>query len=134
MSGYSEKVLDHFQRPRNVGVLEDAHGVGEWGDPECGDFLKVFLKVEGDTITDVKYQIRGCPASIACASAMSELAMGRNLDDAMMIVDEDIVEALDGLPEAKLHCSNLGAIGLKKAITDYFEKYVAQGGASTHGS
>jgi nitrogen fixation protein NifU and related proteins len=130
MSGYSDKVLDHFQRPRNAGILEDANGVGEFGDPGCGDFLKVFLKVEGDTITDVKYQIRGCPASIACASAMSELAMGKNLDDAMMIMDEDIVEALDGLPEHKLHCSNLGAVGLKKAITDYFEKYVAQGGVA----
>ncbi len=125
MSGYSEKVLDHFQHPRNVGIIENANGIGEFGDPGCGDFLKVFLRVEEQSITNVKYQIRGCPASIACASAMSELAIGRNLDDAMMIVDEDIVEALDGLPEAKLHCSNLGAIGLKKAITDYFEKYVA---------
>lgn len=129
MNGYSDKVLDHFQRPRNVGAMENAHGIGEFGDAECGDFVKVFLKVEGDTVIDVKYQVRGCPASIACASAMSELAKGKNLDDAMMIVDEDIAEALGGLPEHKIHCSNLGAGGLKKALTDYFERYVVQGGA-----
>ncbi len=128
MNAYSEKVIDHFQKPRNAGIIENADGVGEFGDPGCGDFLKVFLRVEGDVVADIRYQIRGCPASIACASAMSELAIGRSLDDAMMIVDEDIVEALDGLPEHKLHCSNLGAVGLKKAITDYFERHVAGGG------
>jgi len=126
---YSQKVIEHFQHPRNAGVIDDANGVGEFGDPECGDFLKVFLRVEGGTITYVKYQIRGCPASIACASAMSELAMGKNLDDAMMIADEDIVEALDGLPEPKLHCSNLGAMGLKKALIDYFDNHALKGGA-----
>ena len=123
MNIYNEVVLDHFQHPRNAGMLEDANGIGEFGDPGCGDFLKVFLKVEDHTVTDVKYQIRGCPASIACASAMSELAMGKNLDDAMMIVDEDIVEALNGLPGPKLHCSNLGAMALKKAIIDYFDNH-----------
>lgn len=128
MKIYSEKVLDNFQRPRNAGVIDDANGVGEFGDPECGDFLKVFLRVEGDTIADVKYQIRGCPASIACASAMSELAMGKSPDDAMMITDEDIVEALDGLPEPKLHCSNLGAVGLKKALIDYFDNHARKRG------
>jgi nitrogen fixation protein NifU and related proteins len=123
VDGYSEEVLDHFQHPRNAGVIEDASGVGESGDPGRGDYLKVFLKVEGHTITDVKYQARGCPASIACASAMSELAIGKNLDDAIMIADEDIVEALNGLPETKLYCSNLGSMALRKAIIDYFDNH-----------
>jgi len=124
MAEYSEKVIDHFNNPRNAGIIEDASGIGEIGDPSCGDFLKVFIKVENDVVTDVKYQIRGCPAAIACASAMTELAMGKNLDDAMMISEDDIVDVLDGLPEFKIHCSALGATGLRKAIMDYFEKYV----------
>lgn len=124
MIEYSEKVVEHFHSPRNAGVIEDANGIGEIGDLSCGDFLRVYIKVENDVVTDVKYQIQGCPAAIACASAMTELAIGRHLDDAMMISEDDIVNALDGLPEIKLHCSNLGAAGLKKAITDYFEKYV----------
>jgi nitrogen fixation protein NifU and related proteins len=120
---YSEKVVDHFQHPRNAGVIESANGVGESGDPGRGDFLKVFLKVEDHAITDVKYQVRGCPASIACASAMSELAMGKNVDEAMMIADEDIVETLEGLPESKLHCSNLASMALRKAIIDHFDHH-----------
>ena len=124
MVEYSEKVIDHFNNPRNAGIIEDASGIGEIGDQSCGDFLRVFIKVEKDVVTDVKYQIRGCPAAIACASAMTELAIGKNLDDAMMILEDDIVDALDGLPEFKIHCSALGATGLRKAIMDYFEKYV----------
>jgi nitrogen fixation NifU-like protein len=124
MNRYSDKVLEHFSNPRNAGIIDDANGVGEIGDPDCGDFMKVYIKVEGDIVTDVKYQIRGCPASIACASAMTELALGKSLDDAMMITDDDIVNALDGLPEFKIHCSALGATGLQKAIMDYFEKHV----------
>ena len=124
MGIYSKKVLEHFSNPKNAGIIDDANGVGEIGDPDCGDFMKVYIKVEGDIVTDVKYQIRGCPASIACASAMTELAKGRNLDDVMMITDDDIVKELDGLPEFKIHCSALGATGLQKAIMDYFDKYV----------
>lgn len=124
MNEYSEKVIEHFKNPKNVGMIENASGIGEIGDPDCGDFMKVFIKVEGDTVTDVKYQIKGCPASIACASAMTELTIGKNLDDAIMIDEEDIVKALDGLPEYKLHCSNLGASGLKMAVMDYLQKYV----------
>ena len=124
MAEYSEKVIDHFNNPRNAGIIEDASGIGEIGDPSCGDYLKVFIKVKNDVVTDVKYQIRGCPASIACASAMTGLAIGKNLDDAMMMLEDDIVDALDGLPEFKIHCSALGATGLRKAIMDYFEKYV----------
>ena len=126
MRGYSKKVIEHFLNPKNSGIIEDADGIGEIGDPSCGDFLRVFIKVEGNTVTDVKYQIRGCPASIACASAMTELTIGKNLDDVMMLTDDDIVKELDGLPEFKIHCSALAASGLQKAIIDYFEKYVSR--------
>lgn len=125
MIEYSAKVVEHFQSPKNVGTIEDADGVGEIGDPTCGDFLKVYVSIDDDIVTDVKYQIRGCPAAIACASVMTELAIGKNLDDAIMITEEDIVKALDGLPEFKIHCSALGAAGLQKAIIDYFQKYVS---------
>ncbi len=124
MGFYSEKVVAHFKAPRNAGSLPDADGIGEIGDPGCGDFMRVFIKVEGNVITDVKYQIKGCPASIAVASAMTELAIGKDLDDALMLTDEDVVEALDGLPEEKLHCSVLGITGLRKAIQDHFMKYI----------
>jgi len=124
MNIYTKKVLEHFKNPKNAGVIEDPDGIGEIGDPDCGDFLRVFIKVDDNTIRDVKYQIRGCPASIACASAMTEMAKGKNLDDAMMITDDDIVNELDGLPEFKIHCSALAATGLQKAIIDYFERYI----------
>jgi nitrogen fixation NifU-like protein len=122
VTAYSRKVLEHFNNPKNAGVIEDANGVGEVGDADCGDFMKVYLKVEDDMVKDVKYQIKGCPASIACASAMTELAIGKPLDDVMCLSEDDIVDALDGLPEFKLHCSVLGAVGLRRAIIDYFEK------------
>lgn len=122
MIRYSQKVLDHFLRPRNVGEIKDADGVGQIGDPSCGDFLKVYVKVEGERIVDVKYQIRGCPAAIACASVMTELAIGKNIEDALFIEDQDIVDALDGLPDFKLHCSVLSADALKAALIDYLER------------
>jgi nitrogen fixation protein NifU and related proteins len=122
MVEYSEKVIDHFKNPRNAGIIEDANGIGEIGDPDCGDFMKVFIKVEDQIVKEVKFQIKGCPASIACASAMTELAKGKHLEDAMFITDEEIIEALDGLPEHKVHCSALGASGLAHAIMDYFER------------
>lgn len=127
MSEYSIKVIEHFKNPKNVGSIEEADGIGEIGDPDCGDFMKVYIRVENNIITDVKYQIKGCPASIACASAMTELAIGRNLDDAMMLSDTEIMDALNGLPDHKLHCSNLGASGLKKAVMDHFERFIAKG-------
>jgi len=126
MVEYSEKVIEHFKNPKNAGMIDDANGIGEIGDPSCGDFMKAYIKVENDVVSDVKYQIKGCPASIACASAMTELAIGRRLDDAMVITDDDIVAALDGLPEFKVHCSALGASGLQMAIMDYFEKHVSR--------
>ena len=126
MFEYGEKVLQHFQNPKNVGVIEDADGIGEINVQECGDLLRVFIKVEKDVVTDVKYQIRGCPAAIACASAMTELAIGKSIEEAMLVSEDDIVEALDGLPEFKLHCSNLGAAGLRRAIVNYFENCVSK--------
>lgn len=124
MYGYSKKVIEHFLNPKNAGIIEDADGIGEIGDPNCGDFLRVYIKVEGDTVTDVKYQIRGCPASIACASAMTELVIGKDLEDVITLTEDDIVNELDGLPEFKIHCSALAASGLRKAIVDYFEKHL----------
>jgi nitrogen fixation NifU-like protein len=125
MGFYSEKVVAHFKEPRNVGILDDADGIGEIGDPTCGDFMRVFIKVDKNVIKDVKYQIRGCPASIAVASAMTELAIGKDLDDALMLTDVDVLEALDGLPEEKLHCSVLGITGLRKAIQDHFMRHIS---------
>ncbi|MDP2268886.1 MAG: iron-sulfur cluster assembly scaffold protein [Deltaproteobacteria bacterium] len=127
MNHYSDKVIEHFSNPRNAGVIENADGVGEVGDPDCGDFMRVYIKIEGHIVTDVKYQIKGCPASIACASAMTEMAIGQDLDDVMMLSDDDIVVALDGLPEFKVHCSALGAGGLQKAVIDYFDKRAVSG-------
>jgi nitrogen fixation NifU-like protein len=126
MGFYSEQVVAHFKEPKNAGVIEDADGIGEMGDPTCGDFMRVFIKVEGNIITDVKYQIKGCPASIAVASAMTELAIGKDLDEALMLTDDDVVEALDGLPDEKLHCSVLGITGLRKAIQDHFMRYTSR--------
>lgn len=120
MFNYSEKVLDHFMNPRNIGSLDDADGIGEIGDPECGDQLKVYIKIENRMIKDIRYQIQGCPAAIACASAMTELVKGKMLDDAIIISDDDIVDAIDGLPEFKIHCSALGAAGFRVAIMDFY--------------
>ncbi len=125
MNEYTEIVMDHFHNPRNVGIINNHDGVGEVGDPGCGDFLRVYIKVEDNIIEAVRYQIRGCPASIACASVMTELTIGKDLDEAMMIDDMDIVKALGGLPEYKLHCSNLGATGLKKAIMNHLARCVS---------
>jgi nitrogen fixation NifU-like protein len=124
MGFYSEKVVAHFRAPKNAGIIEDADGIGEIGDPSCGDFMRVFISVEGNTISDVKYQIKGCPASIAVASVMTELAIGKDLDEAILLTDEDVLRALDGLPEEKIHCSVLGITGLRKAIQDHFMRYV----------
>jgi len=123
MNEYSDKVIMHFQNPKNAGIIENADGIGEIGDPDCGDFMKVYIKVENDIITDIKYQIKGCPASIACASAMTEIAIGLKIEDAMVLREEAIVEALEWLPEYKLHCSNLSAGALRIAINDRFEKF-----------
>ncbi|MFZ5752772.1 MAG: iron-sulfur cluster assembly scaffold protein [Bacillota bacterium] len=123
---YTEKILDHFTNPRNLGVLEDADGIGVLGDPGCGDYIKVYIKVTDDHISDIRFQIAGCPAAIACGSAMTELAKGKSIDEAAEICDADILEYLGGLPEEKAHCSNLGAGALQNAIINYLVKALQQ--------
>ena len=117
--GYSETLLDHFRHPRNVGRIPEPDGVGTVGDPACGDAMRVWIRVEDNRLADVKFQCKGCPAAIACGSAMTELATGRDLDSAAEITDEAVEDALGGLPESKRHCSNLAAAALEQAIYDH---------------
>ena len=119
---YSEKVMEHFRNPRNVGVIEDANGVGEVGNPLCGDMMTIYLKVKAERIDDIKFQTFGCGSAIAVSSMLTELAKGRTIDGAKGITNKDVAKALDGLPKNKLHCSNLGADALQLAIKDYEEK------------
>lgn len=119
---YSEKVMDHFTNPRNVGVMEDADGIGEEGNPVCGDAMKIFIKVKDNVITDLKFQTFGCASAIAVSSMVTEMAKGMTLDEAMKITKASLAEALDGLPPQKMHCSNLGADALHKAIENYKNK------------
>ncbi len=119
---YSEKVMEHFQNPRNVGVIKDADGVGQVGNPVCGDMMSFYIKVKDNHIADVKFQTFGCGAAIAVSSMVSEMAMGKTLEEAMKITNKSVAEELGGLPKNKLHCSNLGADALHKAIEDYLEK------------
>jgi len=119
---YSDKVLDHFHNPRNVGYFEDAEGMSQVGDPDCGDYLFLFLRIRESRITKASFLCRGCPAAIACASVTTELVTGRTVNEAWEITDQTILDALDGLPEAKLHCSNLGATALQVALFDYFDR------------
>ncbi len=119
---YGEKVIDHFQNPRNLGRLDDPDGVGEYGDPGCGDTFWVYIKVEGGRIDDIRFQVYGCPSAVACGSALTEMAKGRTLDDALRIRNEDVLRALGGLPDPKEHCSNLGAEALHRAVYDYLRR------------
>ncbi len=119
---YSEKVMDHFTNPRNVGEMADADGVGTEGNPVCGDMMKIFIKVKNDKITEAKFQTFGCGAAIAVSSIVTEMAQGMTLDEALKITKASLAEALDGLPPQKMHCSNLGADALRKAIEDYKSK------------
>ncbi len=116
---YSDKVMDHFQNPRNVGELENADGVGTVGNATCGDIMKIFIKVDNDKISDIKFKTFGCGAAIATSSMATELAKGKNVEEAMELTNKAVAEALDGLPAAKMHCSNLAADALKKAINNY---------------
>ncbi len=116
---YTDKVMDHFSNPRNVGEIEDANGVGEVGNASCGDIMKIFLKVEDNIIKDVKFKTFGCGAAIATSSMVTEMAIGKTLDEALVLTNEAVAEALDGLPPAKMHCSNLAADALHEAIKDY---------------
>ena len=119
---YSEKVMDHFSNPRNVGELENADGVGEVGNPVCGDMMTFYIKVQCDKIADIKFKTFGCVAAISVSSMVSEMAMGKSLEEAKTITNKSVAKALDGLPKQKLHCSNLGAEALTKAIEDFENK------------
>jgi nitrogen fixation NifU-like protein len=119
---YSATVMDHFSNPRNAGVMEDPDGVGEVGNPMCGDMMTFFIKVKDDTLVDVKFQTFGCVAAIAVSSMVSELAKGKTLDEAMQINANTVAKELQGLPKNKMHCSNLGDEALHKAIEDYRNK------------
>lgn len=119
---YTDKVMDHFQNPRNVGEISDADGVGEVGNAVCGDIMKIYLKVEDDRIADVKFKTFGCGAAIATSSMVTEMVKGKTLEEALQITNKAVAEALDGLPPQKMHCSNLAADALHKAIEDYRAK------------
>ncbi|MBA1342850.1 MAG: Iron-sulfur cluster assembly scaffold protein IscU 2 [ANME-2 cluster archaeon] len=119
---YSEKVLDHFANPRNVGEISDADGVGTVGNPTCGDMTTVYIRVKDGRITDIKFKTFGCAAAIATASMTTELALGKTLDEALAMSRNDVADALDGLPPVKMHCSNLAADALHAAIEEYLAK------------
>ena len=123
MALYSEKVMDHFRNPRNVGVIEDADGVGEVGNAKCGDIMKMYLKIDGDNITDVKFETFGCGSAIASSSMATELIKGQPVADALALTNKAVVEALDGLPAHKLHCSVLAEEAIKAALKDYYDKH-----------
>ncbi len=116
---YGDVVLEHFLNPRNVGPIPDADGVGTVGDPNCGDYLRIYIMVEGDVLTRVTFEVVGCPAAIATSSVLTEMVTGKTLDEALDITDIDVAEALGGLPDLKMHCSNLGTDALREAIWDY---------------
>jgi len=122
MALYSEKVMDHFMNPRNVGVIEDASGVGEIGNAKCGDIMKIYLKIENDIIEDVKFETFGCGSAIASSSMATEMIMGKSIHEALALTNKAVAEALDGLPAHKMHCSVLAEEAIKKALQDYFEK------------
>jgi nitrogen fixation NifU-like protein len=123
---YSEKVLEHFRNPRNVGEIEDADGVGTVGNPVCGDLMTIYIKVNDDRIEDIKFKTFGCGAAIATTSMTTEMAKGKTLDEAMKITRQDVAEELGGLPPIKMHCSNLAADALHEAIKDYRRKRGAE--------
>ena len=122
MALYSEKVMDHFRNPRNVGVIEDADGVGEVGNAKCGDIMKMYLKIEGDVITDAKFETFGCGSAIASSSMATELIKGKPVADAMRLTNQAVTEALDGLPSHKIHCSVLAEEAIHAALEDYHRK------------
>ncbi len=119
---YSKTVMEHFRSPRNVGTIENANGVGEVGNPLCGDMMTIYLDIQDDVIKDIKFQTFGCGSAIAVSSMLTELAKGKTLEDASQITNKDVAEALEGLPKNKLHCSNLGADALQMAIKDYYAR------------
>ncbi|MBQ6036736.1 MAG: Fe-S cluster assembly scaffold protein NifU [Lachnospiraceae bacterium] len=119
MALYSEKVMDHFRNPRNVGVIEDANGIGEVGNAKCGDIMKMYLKIEDDIIQDVKFETFGCGSAIASSSMATELIKGQPVSEAMKLTNKAVAEALDGLPDYKMHCSVLAEEAIRNALDDY---------------
>jgi len=124
---YSDKVMDHFANPRNVGEIPDADGVGKVGNPQCGDVMWLYIKVKDDIITDIKFKTFGCGAAIATSSMITELARGKTLEEAKKISRQDVADSLDGLPPVKMHCSNLASDALREAIKDYEAKKAKKG-------
>ena len=122
MALYSEKVMDHFRNPRNVGVIENADGIGEVGNAKCGDIMKIYLKIENDVIVDVKFETFGCGSAIASSSMATELIKGKPVSEALTLTNKAVVEALDGLPAHKLHCSVLAEEAIKAALKDYYDR------------
>lgn len=119
---YSEKVLDHFSNPRNVGELPDADGIGEVGNAKCGDIMKMYIKVNNGIITDVKFKTFGCGAAVATSSIATEMIKGKSIDEALQLTNKAVVEALDGLPAVKVHCSVLAEQAIKAALSDYYRR------------
>lgn len=122
MALYSEKVMDHFRHPRNVGCIENADGVGEVGNAKCGDIMKIYLKIEGGVIADVKFETFGCGSAIASSSMATELIKGQPVEKALELTNKAVAEALDGLPAYKMHCSVLAEEAIKRAVKDYYDK------------
>ncbi|MDE6745427.1 MAG: Fe-S cluster assembly scaffold protein NifU [Oscillospiraceae bacterium] len=119
---YSDKVMDHFANPRNVGEIEDADGIGEVGNAKCGDIMKMYIKVDNGVITDVKFKTFGCGAAVATSSIATEMIKGKTIDDALKVTNKAVVEALEGLPPQKLHCSVLAEQAMKSALSDYYRR------------
>jgi nitrogen fixation NifU-like protein len=122
MEEYSQKVMDHFMNPRNVGVIEDADAIGEVGNPRCGDIMRMYLKIKNNVIEDIKFQTFGCGAAVATSSMVTELVKGKTLEEALKVTKMDVADALDGLPPIKMHCSNLAEEAIKLAIENYRKK------------
>lgn len=122
MALYSEKVMDHFRNPRNVGIIENADGIGQVGNAKCGDIMTIYLKIEHDTIVDVKFETFGCGSAIASSSMATELIKGKPVSEALQLTNKAVAEALDGLPAHKLHCSVLAEEAIKAALKDYYDK------------
>lgn len=122
MALYSDKVMDHFRNPRNVGVIENPDGVGEVGNAKCGDIMKIYLKIENDVIVDVKFETFGCGSAIASSSMATELIKGKPVSEAMTLTNKAVAEALDGLPPHKMHCSVLAEEAIQKALQDYYAR------------
>ena len=123
MALYSEKVMDHFRNPRNVGVIEDANAIGEVGNAKCGDIMKMYLKIENGIVADVKFETFGCGSAIASSSMATELIKGKPVSEAMLLTNKAVAEALDGLPAYKLHCSVLAEEAIQSALNDYYRKH-----------